>query len=167
MSMFGSRKSDAPSVEPSRQISPLNSAKPGIPPQPGPVPRPLMAAGTPGGGASVIGADLMIVGNLQSNGEVQIEGTVQGDLTAARLVVGPHAKITGSLIAEDIVVQGTVMGSIRGNRVTLQSSSKVEGDILHQTLAIEQGAFFEGKSRRAESPTEMKPAPTPMPSVVG
>ena len=123
-----------------------------------------MAAGTPGGGASVIGADLTIVGNLQSNGEVQIEGTVQGDLTASRLVVGPHAKITGSLIAEDIVVQGTVMGSIRGNRVTLQSSSKVEGDILHQSLAIEQGAFFEGKSRRAESPTELKP---PMPAAAG
>lgn len=156
--MFGSRKNE-PMAEPPRPISPLNAARPGIPAQPNPAPRPVMAAGTPGGGASVIGADLTIIGNLQSNGEVQIEGTVQGDLTAARLVVGPHAKITGSLIAEDIVVQGTVMGSIRGNRVTLQSSSKVEGDILHQSLAIEQGAFFEGKSRRAEQPMAVQPMP--------
>ncbi len=163
MSMFGSKRQDS-IAEPPRPISPLNSPQPGIPAQPNPAPRAVMAAGTPGGGASVIGADLTIVGNLQSNGEVQIEGTVQGDLTASRLVVGPHAKITGSLIAEDIVVQGTVMGSIRGNRVTLQSSSKVEGDILHQSLAIEQGAFFEGKSRRAESPTELKP---PMPAAAG
>lgn len=153
--MFGSKRNE-PAAEPPRAISPLNSSQPGIPAQPNPMPRPVLAAGTPGGGASVIGADLTIVGNLQSNGEVQIEGTVQGDLTAGRLVVGPHARITGSLIAEDIVVQGTVMGSIRGNRVTLQSSSKVEGDILHQSLAIEQGAFFEGKSRRSEAPTQLQ-----------
>jgi cytoskeletal protein CcmA (bactofilin family) len=164
--MFGSKKPDPASPEPSRPISSLNAPRPGLPPQQSPAPRPLMAAGTPGGGGSVIGADLTIVGNLQSNGEVQIDGTVQGDLTASRLVIGQHAKITGSLIAEDIVVQGTVMGSIRGNRVTLQSSSKVEGDILHQSLAIEQGAFFEGKSRRTEAPMDARPTdtlPTPVP----
>jgi cytoskeletal protein CcmA (bactofilin family) len=49
------------------------------------------------------------------------------------------------------------MGSIRGVRVTLQSSSHVEGDIFHQSLAIEQGAFFEGKSRRSEDPIASAP----------
>jgi len=42
-------------------------------------------------------------------------------------------------------------------RVTLQSSSHVEGDIFHQSLAIEQGAFFEGKSRRTEDPIASAP----------
>jgi cytoskeletal protein CcmA (bactofilin family) len=121
-----------------------------------PVPRPLNAAAS--GAASVIGADLSINGNLQSSGEVQIEGNIEGNLTASRIVVGQNAKINGNLIADDVVVQGTVNGSIRGNRVTLQSSSKVDGDIVHQSLAIEQGAFFEGKSRRAENPTEVRPA---------
>ena len=50
-------------------------------------------------------------------------------------------------------VRGTVHGSVRGNRVLLQSTSKVEGDVFHQQLGIEQGAFFEGKSRRVENPT--------------
>jgi cytoskeletal protein CcmA (bactofilin family) len=45
------------------------------------------------------------------------------------------------------------MGSVRGKKVVLQSSSHVEGDIYHTALAIEQGAFFEGKSRRSEDPT--------------
>ena len=106
--------------------------------------------------ASVIGVDLTVIGNLQSKGEIQIEGTVQGDLLASRIVVGPNAKITGGLVADDIVVQGTVMGSIRGNRVTLQANSRVEGDVFHQMLAIEQGAYFEGKSRRSENPKETK-----------
>ena len=45
------------------------------------------------------------------------------------------------------------MGSIRSKRVMLQSQSRVEGDIYHQSLAIEQGAYFEGKSRRSDDPT--------------
>lgn len=106
------------------------------------------------GSASVIGTDLSVTGNLLSKGEIQIEGQVQGDLTAARIVVGPNAKITGGIVADDVEVQGTVHGSIRGMRVTLKSNSRVEGDVFHQMLAIEQGAYFEGKSRRSENPKE-------------
>ena len=55
-------------------------------------------------------------------------------------------------MAEDIVVRGLVVGSIKGLRITLQAPSHVEGDIFHQSLAIEQGAYFEGKSRRSDNP---------------
>lgn len=101
---------------------------------------------------SVIGADLTIMGNAVSKGEVQVDGEIQGDIHCASLLVGENAKVTGGIVAEDVIVRGRVAGSIRGMRVTLQSSSHVEGDIYHQSLAIEQGAFFEGKSRRAEDP---------------
>jgi cytoskeletal protein CcmA (bactofilin family) len=116
------------------------------------------AAPTGAVSSSVIGTDLTVLGNLQSKGEIQIEGVVQGDIQAARVIVGQAARITGGVVADDVVVQGTVMGSIRGNRVTLQSSSKVEGDVFHQSLAIEQGAFFEGKSRRSDDPTAVTKA---------
>lgn len=102
---------------------------------------------------SIIGPDLLITGNLFSKGEVQIDGEVQGDVHSTHIIVGEKAKVTGGVIAEEVVVRGHVMGSVRGKRVLLQTSSHVEGDIYHQTLAIEQGAFFEGKSRRTEDPT--------------
>jgi cytoskeletal protein CcmA (bactofilin family) len=106
---------------------------------------------------SIIGNDLTIMGNMVSKGEIQVDGEVQGDINCVQLVVGERAKITGGVVAEDVVVRGHVMGSIRGMRVTLQSSSHVEGDIYHQSLAIEQGAYFEGKSRRAEDPSQVTP----------
>src|SRR5215475_5329351 len=107
---------------------------------------------------SVIGPDLTINGNLVSKGEVQVDGEVQGDIQGTYVVIGEKARITGGIVAEEIVVRGHVMGSVRGKRVMLQSSSHVEGDIFHQALAIEQGAFFEGKSRRSDDPTsEAKP----------
>ena len=51
-------------------------------------------------------------------------------------------------VAEEIVIRGHVSGTVRGKRVMLQASSQVEGDIYHNALSIEQGAMFEGKSRR-------------------
>jgi len=68
------------------------------------------------------------------------------------LRLGDKSQITGCVVAEDVVVRGRVVGSIRGLRVTLQALSHVEGDIYHQSLAIEQGAYFEGKSRRSDNP---------------
>jgi cytoskeletal protein CcmA (bactofilin family) len=135
----------------------IDAAKPGLSPnRPG---GPQVSNARPvargGGTPSVIGTDLSITGNLESKGEIQIEGEVQGDVQAGRIVVGERARITGSLLADDIVVRGNVGGSIRGNNVTLQSNSRVEGDLFHKSLSIEQGAFFEGKSRRSDDPTNL------------
>jgi cytoskeletal protein CcmA (bactofilin family) len=101
---------------------------------------------------SVIGPDLAVTGNLETTGEVQIEGDVQGDIYAGRIVIGQQARVVGDLLADEIVIGGAVQGSIRGNNVTFQSASHIEGDVFHRKLAIEQGAYFEGKSRRTEDP---------------
>jgi cytoskeletal protein CcmA (bactofilin family) len=129
--------------------SPLTSARPGLPPTPpkGDVQRPAS------GSVSQISADLTIIGNLISQGVVQVDGEVLGDLHATVILVGENARVTGNVVATEVTVRGTVQGSVRGNRVLLQSTSKVEGDVFHQQLGIEQGAFFEGKSRRVENPT--------------
>src|SRR4029078_9841253 len=76
----------------------------------------------------------------------------QGGTHCASLLLGDKSQVSGRVIAEDIVVRGRVVGSVRGLRVPLQAQSHVEGDIFHQSLAIEQGAYFEGKSRRSDDP---------------
>ncbi len=101
---------------------------------------------------SIIGEDLTVEGNVISKGEVQLEGEIKGDVRCASLVVGDKALVEGNVGADDVIVRGRVVGSVRGHRVTLQSNSHVEGDVFHQSLAIEQGAYFEGKSRRSEDP---------------
>ena len=147
------------------------------PPTPAPsqqtqsAPRPAAPAARPmdRSAPSVIGPDLVIHGNLSSKGQVQIDGEVQGDIHGTHIVVGEKARITGGIVSEEVVVRGHVMGSIRGKRVMLQAQSHVEGDIYHQALAIEQGAFFEGKSRRSEDPmgqgaqSEAPPMSAPVP----
>jgi cytoskeletal protein CcmA (bactofilin family) len=122
-----------------------------------PAPSVARAPTRPASGApSVIGSDLSITGNLESAGEVQIEGDIQGDVHAGRIVIGADGNVTGALVAEEVVVGGNVNGSIRGNSVTFRSASHVEGDVFHKTLAVEQGAYFEGKSRRSDNPMAVK-----------
>ncbi len=96
---------------------------------------------------------------------MQIDGQVQGDINGSHVIIGERAEITGGIRAAEVVVRGKVMGAIHSNRVMLQANSHVEGDIFHKALAIEQGAFFEGKSRRSEDPLGevSKPANTNSP----
>jgi cytoskeletal protein CcmA (bactofilin family) len=71
---------------------------------------------------------------------------------AKRIIVGERAQITGALIADEVIVRGGVQGQIRALSVTFQATSRVEGDIFHKSLLIEEGALFEGRSRRSETP---------------
>ena len=108
---------------------------------------------------SIIGEDLTIRGNITSKGEIQVDGEIEGDIRCGSLLLGDKSKVTGGVEAEDVVVRGQIVGSIRGLRITLQAQSHVEGDIFHQSLAIEQGAYFEGKSRRSDDPLAEIKAP--------
>ena len=108
---------------------------------------------------SIIGEDLTIKGNITSKAEIQVDGEIEGDIRCGSLLLGDKSKVTGGVAAEDVVVRGHVVGLIRGLRITLQAQSHVEGDIFHQSLAIEQGAYFEGKSRRSDDPLAEIKAP--------
>jgi cytoskeletal protein CcmA (bactofilin family) len=132
-------------------------------------PAPTTLAPRPGATArgnssiSVIGAGLSITGDLQSKDEIQIEGKVEGDIHAQRIVIGETASVIGTLVAEEVVVRGSMLGSIRGHAVTFQSTSHVEGDVIHKSLVIEEGAFFDGKSHRSDDPLSVKVTPTAVP----
>ncbi len=123
--------------------------------------RPKPSVGT---GPSIISPDLKITGNLHTEGDLQVEGTVEGDIRANLLTIGEDAVIRGEVVAEDVVVNGHVIGRIRGQKVRLTSTGRVEGDILHKTIAIEAGAHFEGSVHRGEDPINSpnaKPAAAP------
>ena len=103
----------------------------------------------PSRNVSIIGADLTIAGNLICKGEVQVDGVVEGDIEGSNVVIGEGAVVTGNIAADEVIVRGHVIGTVHGRRVMLQTTSQVEGDVFHQSLSIEQGAMFEGKSRRS------------------
>jgi cytoskeletal protein CcmA (bactofilin family) len=104
---------------------------------------------------SIIGEDLLITEDVRSEGEIQLDGQLHGDVHCASLIVGESSRLEGGVVAEDVVIYGRLKGAVRALRVTLQSTSQVEGDLVHQSLVIEPGAMFEGKSRRANDPLSL------------
>lgn len=97
---------------------------------------------------SIISADLTVNGNLVSDGEIQIDGTINGDIKTDALLIGEDAKVTGEIHARRVRVHGRVVGQITAKSVTLAATAHVSGDIVHEDLSIDKGAFLEGHCKR-------------------
>ncbi len=100
---------------------------------------------------TIISPDLHITGNLATDGDMQIDGILEGDVKSGFLGVGPSAVVTGEIVATDVIVHGKVTGRIKARSVTLASTARVIGDIWHEVLAIEAGAFLEGHCKHMKS----------------
>ena len=72
---------------------------------------------------SLLSSDLTIKGNVSTSGDIQIEGTIEGDVRAHLLTVGESAMIRGEVVADDVVVNGRVVGRVRGLKVRLTASA--------------------------------------------
>jgi cytoskeletal protein CcmA (bactofilin family) len=97
---------------------------------------------------TVIAEGLKIVGSVTAEGLVEVNGQIEGELHCTALTISRKAHVVGTIQAERVVVDGTVEGPIQGGSVVLKSQAHVVGDIHHQSLAIEKGAFFDGRSVR-------------------
>ena len=127
-----------------------DAAKPAAPTASAAAPAPSAPKAKPP--ASVLSQDLHVTGNIKTTGDIQVEGTVEGDIRAHLLTIGETATIKGEVIADDIVVNGRIIGRVRGLKVRLTATARVEGDIIHKTIAIESGAHFEGSVQRQDDP---------------
>lgn len=106
----------------------------------------MSASATP----SLISADLKVVGNLISAGDLQIDGDVEGDVQSRSVTVGEAARIKGQITADAVRISGTLDGEVKAASVTIAKTAKVKGDLYHRTLSIEAGATIEGQVRRME-----------------
>ena len=104
------------------------------------------ASGVP----SIISPDLKIIGDLKSNGDIQIDGAIEGDINSRLLTVGEQAVVEGCIVADMVRISGTVKGQIKARLVHLDKTARVTGDLTHETLTMEAGALLEGQVKRME-----------------
>jgi cytoskeletal protein CcmA (bactofilin family) len=128
------------------------------------VPEPTRtSAPRPSKAPSIIGAELTIEGDVSGGGELQIEGTIKGDVRIEHVTVGDSGSVEGGIYAEAVEVRGKVSGSITAKQVRLYGACHVDGDITHEQLAMETGAFFQGRSLRLQRPVTSAAASKPEP----
>jgi cytoskeletal protein CcmA (bactofilin family) len=95
---------------------------------------------------TVIAKGLKIVGSVTAEGLVEVNGQIDGELHCTSLAIARGAHVNGIVVADRVVVDGKVEGPIQGGEVVLKSQAHVVGDVHHQSLAIEKGAYFDGRS---------------------
>lgn len=139
-------------------LTPLEQPRAAAPPVQQPVPPP--ARPKP---ASTFGQGLTIRGDVVGDVEVHLDCVVLGDVKVGKLIVGPNARIEGSVISQAMEIHGLVIGSVTAQSVRLYSTARIDGDITHEQLAMETGAEFQGRSMkfRRPAPAPAQPAPAP------
>ncbi len=120
-------------------------------------------------GGSAIGAGLIVDGNVTGTGDLHLDGTIRGDVKCGFLTVGESGNIEGKVEADGIEVRGRIVGAISGKQVKLQATAYVEGDITHEQLAIDVGAYFQGRclQTRRDAPAASPVAAPSAPSAAG
>jgi cytoskeletal protein CcmA (bactofilin family) len=108
-------------------------------------------------GPSIITEDVVIEGSLISGGELQIDGTVNGDVRAHAIVIDSQGVVHGEVIAEEVLVRGRIIGPIRGIHVHVYAGGHVQGDVINETISVDNGAYIDGTIRRSDDPLAESP----------
>jgi cytoskeletal protein CcmA (bactofilin family) len=133
MSFFGGRRQQE--KEPQEQKVTPKLATP-----PPPSPR------QPVGFETVLGVTATLKGGLRSQGNIRLDGMLEGTLEIdGNVLVGETAKITADINARNISIAGAVRGNVNGNKVQILRTGRVWGDINAAAITTEEGAFIDGK----------------------
>lgn len=124
-----------------------------------PAPRPAAAPAAPrSSNLSTLSAGVKYEGNISGGGDLQIDGSLKGDVRVARVTIGENGSVEGSVAADVLEIRGRISGSIVAKQVRLHASARVDGDITQEQLSIEQGAWFQGRCTQAKRDAAVEPA---------
>ena len=101
---------------------------------------------------NLIGTGTVITGDVNSNGDIRVDGSLNGNLkTAGKVVIGETGKVSGEIDCKNSEVLGEVHGKIKVTELlSLKTTAKIFGDIFTKKLAIEPGSKFTGNCNMGE-----------------
>ncbi len=106
---------------------------------------------------SFISADTTVTGDIESAGDISVEGSVEGNITCRTLTLRGEPTIAGDVRADDVHVCGRFKGALHAKKVVLAKAARMTGDINYEILELHEGAEFEGGMRRI-SASSSRPA---------
>ncbi len=101
---------------------------------------------------TIISTNTTVKGDILSEGILQIDGHVEGDITCTELVIGVKGSVTGSITVQNMQLYGTLRGKALVDNLFVSKTAKLVGDATHNSIAIEPGAYIDGHCMRAGAP---------------
>jgi len=107
---------------------------------------------------NVIAKNTVIVGDIKSDGDFRIDGTLEGTLqTNGRVIIGVNGFIKGKVEAADADVEGKFLGNLLvSNALTIKATSNISGEVVIGKLIVESGALFNASCSMKGGVKELK-----------
>jgi len=99
---------------------------------------------------TIIARDLIVEGQVNSAGLIEIEGTIRGTINGNSVVLREEGVIEGLVYAEFLNIRGRFEGSIKAKNISVSSKAKIIGDIEYDSLAVEDGASIDGQFKKSQ-----------------
>lgn len=111
-----------------------------------------------GNASTMIGAGTTINGDMESNGDIRIDGVLKGNLKGkAKIIVGAGGVVEGDIEGQQADIMGNVTGTIKVQELLfLHGKTQVNGDIYAGKLQIEPTAVFNGSCHMGANVVELK-----------
>ena len=101
---------------------------------------------------TIVSTNTTIKGDILSEGILQIDGHVEGDITCAELVIGVKGSVAGTITVQNMQLYGTLRGKALVDNLFVSKTAKLIGDATHNSIAIEPGAYIDGHCMRSGAP---------------
>jgi len=95
---------------------------------------------------SIIGPGMTVIGDLETDGTLRVEGRVEGTIRAGKgVVVGKEGSVDGNVFTQDAVISGAVQGTlVAGSRLEVHATARIEGEVRAPRMQLEDGAILNG-----------------------
>ncbi|PIT94552.1 hypothetical protein COT98_03105 [Candidatus Falkowbacteria bacterium CG10_big_fil_rev_8_21_14_0_10_39_9] len=109
---------------------------------------------------TIIGESIRVKGNFNGNGNIIIDGSLEGSLkTKGNVFIGPKAKVTGSIEAQEVIINGEISGNLLvKDYLTVGETAKINGDIECNRISVDTGAIINGKCQMVKVSPSQKEA---------
>jgi cytoskeletal protein CcmA (bactofilin family) len=108
--------------------------------------RPAARVGS--GTMSFLSAEVTVTGNIGGQGNLHIDGRVDGDVACATLIVGNSGQVNGNITADDARIAGSINGTVAAKVLTIEASARITGDLSYDSVSVETGAQVDGRVKR-------------------
>jgi len=108
--------------------------------------------------STTIGKGATIDGNIETYGNVRVDGKILGNIKSkAKVVLGEESHLEGSVLAQNAEIAGKLQGLLEiAEILLLKSTAVVNGDIICNKLIVESGAVFNGSCKMGANIKEIR-----------
>jgi cytoskeletal protein CcmA (bactofilin family) len=106
------------------------------------------------GAETVIGTGVVVAGDLSSDSDIAVDGTLNGGIKAGgNVTIGVNASVSGDVRATNVIIAGQLKGNVTAEgEVSIRETGHIKGDIKSASLSVNAGAIFVGRSLMQEQP---------------